>query len=312
MMGNFFNRMYYGKGNRDYTKDDLPDNRWQLFFAMLRLNFGKLVSLNLLFLLFFIPTYFWVIYLNMQPILDYLNQGNTELAQQLLVQTIYGMVPCFLILGPGIAGMTYITRNMAKDQNVWVWNDFWFAVKENWKQMLAVSLLNGVFLILAYIGVVFYNQAAATSVFFMLPQMLVIVMFLLWCMMNLYIWPMMVTYELKLRALIKNSAMIAIGRLPQTLFMAILALIPVAVLLLSTSAYVYLAILALYILIGFSLTSMMVTSVTNGIFDKYINYRIKGARVNQGLRVEFEDKEDEEEGPDDGNDIGAGGDKEKA
>ena len=40
MFGKLMNSFYYGKsGKGDYRKEDLPKNRWQLFFEMLRIRF---------------------------------------------------------------------------------------------------------------------------------------------------------------------------------------------------------------------------------------------------------------------------------
>ena len=49
-----------------------------------------------------------------------------------------------------------------------------------------------------------------------------------------------------------------------------------------------------YMLIGFSLSRFITASYTNAVFDRFINSRIEGARVNQGLKAP-EDDEDEEE-----------------
>jgi uncharacterized membrane protein YesL len=296
MMGNFFNRMYYGKGNKsDYTKDDLPDNRWQLFLSMLRLNFGKLVSTNLLFLLFCVPMIVWVGFMNMPIITEYLNQGDAATAFQYLQMTIYGMLPCFVIMGPGVAGMTYVTRNMSRDQNIWVWADFWGAIKDNWKQALAISAMNGLFLILTYIAILFYGESMSINAFYIVPRTMVTVLFIYWCFMNFYIWPMMVTYDLKIKGLLKNAALITVARLPQSIFMGLFTLVLPAIFTFSPNVYVYIGVIVIYAVIGLSLNSMAVNSVTNAIFDKYINLRIKGARVNQGLRVEYDDEYDDED-----------------
>ena len=60
MLGNFFNRMYYGKaGKADFNPDDLPTSRVSLFFQMLRIYWGQLVKLNLLYVLFYLPAIVW-------------------------------------------------------------------------------------------------------------------------------------------------------------------------------------------------------------------------------------------------------------
>ena len=56
MFGRMMNNFYYGKsGKGDFRKEDLPKNRLQLFFAMLRVRFMGLCSLNVISALAFVP-----------------------------------------------------------------------------------------------------------------------------------------------------------------------------------------------------------------------------------------------------------------
>ena len=49
-MSSFFNNFYYGKaGKADFTPDQLPKNRVELFFSTLRVRFGGLFGLSLLY-----------------------------------------------------------------------------------------------------------------------------------------------------------------------------------------------------------------------------------------------------------------------
>ena len=51
---------------------------------------------------------------------------------------------------------------------------------------------------------------------------------------------------------------------------------------------------AYYALIGFSISRFVTASYTNAVFDRFINTRIEGAKVNQGLyKPEDEDEEEE-------------------
>jgi len=52
---------------------------------------------------------------------------------------------------------------------------------------------------------------------------------------------------------------------------------------------------AWYVLIGFSLSRFVTASYTNAVFDRYINPKIEGAKVDQGLYRPEEDEEDDEE-----------------
>ena len=56
MFGKLMNSFYYGKsGKGDYRKEDLPKNRWQLFFEMLRIRFSALIRLNLMYMIVWLP-----------------------------------------------------------------------------------------------------------------------------------------------------------------------------------------------------------------------------------------------------------------
>ena len=56
MFGKMMNNFYYGKsGKGDFRKEDLPKNRLQLFFAMLKVRFTGLMTLNLMSVALYIP-----------------------------------------------------------------------------------------------------------------------------------------------------------------------------------------------------------------------------------------------------------------
>ena len=56
-----------------------------------------------------------------------------------------------------------------------------------------------------------------------------------------------------------------------------------------------LMLLLYYIFFGYGLSRFITASYTNAQFDKYINSRIEGAKVNQGLAEPEEDEEEKEE-----------------
>jgi hypothetical protein len=51
-------------------------------------------------MLFFLPLYFWVFQMNFPLMSLYLEEGNTAAAQSVLVQMIYGIAPCLILLSP--------------------------------------------------------------------------------------------------------------------------------------------------------------------------------------------------------------------
>lgn len=322
MFGKMMNRYYYGKsGKGDYTKEDLPQNRWQLFWETLRVRFMALVRLNLMYAVAWLPTIAVIGYglgmlyaggigmMNMQAEVEAGTMAaeafseNVALFQSgvsaIAIRTLLMLIPCIALTGPFTAGLCYVTRNWARDEHAFIWSDFRDAVKENWKQGLATSAITSVMPLVLYVCCMFYGEQAKANPVFIVPQVLSISVVLIWLCSLMYTYPQMVTYRLTYRDLIKNSIFITIARLPATIGLKLLSLVPalicaaVAVFTLYVE-YAMLALALYYILLGFSLSRFVGASYSNAVFDKLINVRIEGAEVGKGLYVE-EDEDDEDE-----------------
>lgn len=301
-MSGLMNSYFYGKaGKADYTPENLPTNRVQLFFEVLRVRFGGLFGVNLLNVLFLIPAIIWT-FMTLMVLMAGAPEGVDQASFQFSYITVYLalMVPFLGLAGVGQPGVTYVLRNWARDQHSFVMSDFKDAVKGNWKHGLAIGLINGASLLVTYVCTQYYGQMAmsgtsTTAFLWVIPQTLVVVMCALWWMMNMVIYPMMVTYEMKLGQLIRNSAIMIVARLPWSVLIGGLSLaIPVVVLVFVP--YGLFIIPILYLLIGFALTGLIHASYANSCFDRFLNPRIEGAEVNMGLRdPAYEDLEDEEE-----------------
>lgn len=311
MFGKFMNNYYYGKsGKGDYTKDDLPTTRWQLFWEMLKIRFSGLTRLNLMYAVAWLPALIVVLYNVLTAYSGLLNMAELEATQTaaefaetqagflagvqaLAMRTLLLLIPCIAITGPFTAGVAYVTRNWARDEHAFIWSDFRDAVKENWKQGLAISAITSVVPIIVYVCWTFYGQMTSQSILYLLPQILSLSIALLWLMSLMYTYPLMVTYKLTFRNLIRNSFILTIGRLPMSIALKLLSLVPAAIALAVSylTPYMQWAMLAFflyYIIIGFALSRFVGASYSNAAFDRYINPNIEGAEVGRGLYKEDE------------------------
>lgn len=333
MFGKFMNNYYYGKsGKGDYTPEDLPKTRMQLFFEMLRVRLSALCRMNLLYMLSWLPTMLvifmlvmYVLTMGLAPATEQTitNEDGTTTTQLVQVEMteeeqmalleqqaalVPGMVqgalllliPCIFITGPWTAGVSYVTRNWARDEHAFVWSDMKDAMKENWKPALGLSAITSVVPFFAYMCWQFYGSLAAESWFMVIPQMFTLMVALVWAMAVTYAYPMLVTYKMSFGTILRNSILIAIGRLPLSFGIRLLHCVPMALavvgIFLFNSVWVPLLLFAYYMLIGFTLSRFVTASYTNAQFDRFINNRIEGAEVNRGLAEEDdEDYEDEEE-----------------
>ena len=327
MFGKFMNNYYYGKsGKGDYQKDDLPRTRWQLFWEMLRVRFAGLFRLNIVSVIAWLPAMYVLIQL-MSNLFNIAGVAQTvemdpsaatpeqlELVQNLrplynsvIMRSLLLLVPAIAITGPFQAGMAYVTRNWARDEHAFVWSDFKDALIGNWKQSLVISFITGLVPLIVYVGYQFYGDMGQQNMLFVVPQMLTAMLGLVWTLALVYFYPMMVTYKLNLRTLLRNALLLSIGRLPQTAGARLVMLVP-TLLALAVSwfmpAYTIYALMVLagyYLLIGNALARFVYASLSNAVFDKFINTRLEGVQINRGLAKE----EDIDDGMDDNEDSEA-------
>lgn len=321
MFGKMMNHYFYGKsGKGDYTQEDLPSTRSQLFWETLRTRFSGLMRLNLLYMLAWLPAMLVIAYTvmalystvvglaDLQTQVDAGTLAAADLASQqatytdmlkgLALQGLLLLVPCLALTGPFTAGLSYVTRNWARDEHAFIWSDFKDAVKGNWKQALATSAITGFLPLVAYVCWMFYGQLAQDNPLFIIPQVLTLLLAVLWLMGLLYIYPMMVTYQLNYRNLLRNTFLLTLGRLPGTALIKLLSCVPllIAALVSYLTPYFQWAVLLsilYYALLGFSLSRFVAASYSNAVFDKYINVKIEGAEINRGLYTEDDDEDDD-------------------
>lgn len=178
-------------------------------------HFMKLLQVNLLYALITLPIYGWL-----------LSVVNAHAAQSGGIVTLLGPLLLYfamgwpapvllalvgisaLLLGPATAAMTCAVLDCAWDRPGMFWPTFWEGWKVNWKQSLPIGLLD-VFACFATI----YYLVDGDTVFGScggVVKLLWLVLSLVYCLIRVYIYPIMVTVELPFGALLKNSLILAL------------------------------------------------------------------------------------------------------
>ena len=331
MFGKLMNSYYYGKsGKGDYRKEDLPRTRWQLFWEMLRVRFSGLMRLNLTYMIVWLPTIIVLLFSAMgmlsammpadtvaadpaalveegalpseeavSPLADLTPAELVNVFQSVLWITLLLLIPCITITGPFTAGLSYVTRNWARDEHAFAWSDYIDAVKANWKPSLVISFITSLLPMTMYVCWQYYGQLASSNAFMIVPQTITVMLGLLWSLAVTYMHPMIVTYQMPLKAVLRNSFLLAIGRLPMSVGIRLLHCVPVLIAFLVAlyinTPWAIFGLAGYYVLMGFGLSRFVTASYTNGVFDKYINSRIEGAVVNRGLNTDPEEDDEDEE-----------------
>ena len=310
MFGKFLNNYYYGKsGKGDFQKDDLPSNRFQLFFEMLKIRFSGLFKLNIMYVIVWLPA--MVLLLNASFSwfggLITLSENNStfnflEFTQSLILRTLILLIPCIAITGPFTAGLSFVVRNWARDEHAFVWSDYKDAIKSNWKQGLIFSSLTSVIPLISFVGILYYSTMAKSNYIFYIPLVLMGAVAIIWSCMTIFFYPQMVTYSLNIKNLIKNCLLLSLARLPHIIGIRLLSLLPIIICILVSFFTTYFQIALIitffyYILFGFAFNRFIYASFTNAVFDELLNSKIEGAEINRGLSKqendEFNDSDDD-------------------
>ena len=299
------NRLIMGSEKSEgYARSTLPSNRWELFWDIFKGRFWKLVLINLLVLMFCLPLIALFVFRSVsisgfgaispfsQPFgVGYQAAGSfagfdESIALSVNVR-IYLLLPVVMAIAAlGISGGAYVIRNMVWTEGVFVANDFWRGIKQNYLSVLGILLFFSLFFYLSSVGVAFNDLSIArgtgSKALLVISKILIILFNIFISFMCLHMISMTVTYKLKARQLLKNSFLFTIGLLPQNVFFVFLSLIPYVLLMFGSSFLTAIGIIVL-LLLGASVPMLIWTDYSQWAFDKFINDKVPGAKKNRGI-----------------------------
>lgn len=127
----------------------------------------------------------------------------------MIALTIVAVAIFAITFGPVMAGLSLNLRSMVKGEPIFMWGDFWHAIKTNLVQSMILGIVDiGILFLLLY-GAIFYYQNMGLFVFnvFFLFTLVLIVIYLF---MRKYLYLMLVTFELSIPKLFKNALIFSI------------------------------------------------------------------------------------------------------
>ncbi|MBO7298163.1 MAG: hypothetical protein J6U60_03855 [Clostridia bacterium] len=301
-------RLLEGKEkSEEYARSTLPTNRWQLFWDIFKGNFGKIVKVNLLTLLFFVPLvaviviYFLLGDVNATSYPFSANlgigypaaPGQKGLAESLAMYSDFtlhlGLLITSVIAAVGLSGGMYVVRNMVWTEGIFVANDFWRGIKLNYKNALQTALfftviltLSGSLINLAEFTIAAGEISKAQRVWMRISEAMSYVLIVAAAMMSFWCLALGVNYKLKFFMMLRNAFLLMIGTLPQTIFFGVLALLPFVLLLFNATFFTVVAVV-LILLFALAYALLVWLDFAQWVFDRYINPKIEGAKVGRGI-----------------------------
>lgn len=264
-------------------KNEDNRSRLNIFFGVFFRKFWKLITINLMFLLFNLPAIIISSLISFFMVMMFIPEAPQATPDELFTlmfvsgfpTAMFFMAIPIITVGPAQAGLTYLMRCYAYERPTFNWSDFKDKMKENMKQGILVSLINLFILVFLIVDLYLYPLVSNGSTLFSIFNGLVIVVFLLYMMASLYIYPMMVTYKLRIRDLYKNAILFALARFIPNLAILILCFLviiaPTILVSLTSSVFILVLTYVIYFTFGFTLPGLIINYLINPVMDKYLN-----------------------------------------
>ncbi len=270
--------------------EEYQDNRSRLaiFFGVLYRKFWRLITVNLMFMVFNAPAIIFSYFLSVYLVILFIPEAAAIQMDEIRLMVfdsgfptvMFFMAVPIITVGPAQAGLTYLLRCYSYERPTFTWLDFKDKMKENLKQGIGVSFINLFLLLFLILDLYLYPRVSDGGALFSIANGLIIVMFILFLMASLYIYPMMVTYELRIRDLYKNAVLFALARFVPNLailFLCLLVIIgPTIILFLTSNGIVLLFTYLLYACFGFTLPGLIINFLVNPVMDKHLNRKEQG------------------------------------
>ena len=194
-----------------------------------------------------------------------LMQMLTRAGDMILLNVLF-LICCIPVItaGASIAAMHKMMQELIYETDSGTFKGFFRAFKANFKQATIVWLI--VLLVIVSLGcdvlliITFFSGSEAVK--WMLGLLAVLVVLV--CCVAAYMIPLIVRYENTLRQHLSNAAVLAIIKLPRTIGLVLLNLMPLILLSISLTAFVQT--LIFWVVIGFSFTTYMEVVLLKPVF----------------------------------------------
>lgn len=217
-MARFFDVTKPGKG---VSKEDVENRKGiVLYLEIFFKRFWKLTLLNLIYLIASVPAIFICYKLASFGVSNFAGHAGIladETTLPYLVQiTLFATLILLLFggSGPASTALSYIVKKFADDTHAWVWSDFLTSFKQNFFRSLVIYIINTavyVLLIGSYIFYSFVIDNSLTVVF----RIVIVAVAVFFSLMQMYVYQLMAGFELSVKEVYKNSAILVIVKLPQ-------------------------------------------------------------------------------------------------
>lgn len=223
-MGLFFN---YDKPGPGVEKDGPKKRGVFLYLELLWRKLGKLFLSNMLYVLVSIPVilaYHFVSFYVLSALLPAeFVQNGVAFTQAVLLMTVIFTV--FWGTGPISCGYTFLLRNFAREEHVWLSSDFFEHTKKNFKQSIIMFIIDIVVLVTGINAIYFYWQISETMPMLKYVAYVLSAAMCIFTVMHFYMYEFLVTFKCSIMEVYKNSLIMTFATLPMNIFLVLFVVI---------------------------------------------------------------------------------------
>ncbi len=281
-MSLLYNQQKEGKG--------VYKNQKRGFFDCLSIFFTKfkeLILSNIVFCLHLLPLMCLSALIALCVFPD-TNLLNMEFEFQFVYQVMLIPIP-FALVGPAVCGLTRITRDIGREEHVFIWSDFFATFKRCFWKGIAVSALQYVFYIAAsFAFMVYWGSWLFFSVAFIAT--------LYFALMQKYIYLMTVSLNLNVFKMYKNAFFLILVSLKKSLIALMFIIISIALLIVyiltsQIASYAIIFLVAMLLLLHFSVPRLFINYYCFKVIINEVVEPFYKENKQELVKEEFKEKE---------------------
>lgn len=239
---NIYNLMYGRDGRGVRKKDVIKNYNFRNFFKLFGRKFRYIVNTNLIYIVGNFPIFFFLFAISgnfsrhavlpmseMYSVLYGISTASADGISMLPVSGIHGLMGSFpvsigadnlfvkILYGLSLlilitfgfvnAGCAYIMRNVIKGEPIFLWQDFFGTIKKNWKQAIPVGVLDAAVFSLCLYAVYYYYITYTVNYIMFFCSLVTLAVY---TFMRFYMYLIMVTFDMGILKIIKNSFIFSI------------------------------------------------------------------------------------------------------
>ncbi len=297
-------------------------SRWALFKSVLFGRFGTVVLANLLSMIFALPgmavlVLFYVnssVAMGLVPYSGNIGFGITVTVDAAAIgaSTAFSylsfemllLIPCIAVFALGVAGNMYVINRIAAGEEVHTFKDFFRGIKRCGLSFFFLGLLFAVVLASVVLSVDFFDVYGLGITYKVLSLVVSILIICLFILFLAFFMTQSAAFKMPLGARIRNSFLFMLGTNVQSIVFVGIAIAPIFLIFLPGILMLY---IMLYVLLGVSYTTAVLTVYCRGCYEKYTEGKTAEAKQTSYAKrddiVREDAKRDEDKRDADGDEI---------